>query len=294
VTRFNCNHVFGAETTQAEVSDEISQLTQSAIDGYKVCIFAYGQTGSGKTHTMIGGSDDERGVIPRAAELIFRRCSELKSLGWKFEIHVQCLQVYKEELSDLLPPNKGEKKHEKELLVRDDGNIHGLVNRRVGCVADVEQCLETARKGRVVRGHKVNATSSRSHYLFRMNIAGEHAGTRQKTDGQLNLVDLAGSERIKETGVDSMGKAEAVAINQSLTSLTTVIAAMAAKKKDARVAVPFRNSKLTHLLRASLSGSGKMLMFVNVSPLASHLDETYCSMRFAMAAGGVERGEAHK
>jgi len=130
-----------------------------------------------------------------------------------------------------------------------------------------------------------------------MNIIGRNEGTKQVSEGQLNLIDLAGSERINKSEVAGIGQKEAININQSLTALAGVVAAMAENGKKAAGAkkrhVPYRDSKLTHLLQTSLQGSGKMLMFVNVSPLATHLEETYCSMRFAIKAGGVERGENH-
>lgn len=72
---------------QEEVFDEISQLVQSAMDGYKVCIFAYGATGSGKTYTMLG-TQDERGVIPRAMEQLFKSSCHLEDQGWSFEMKV--------------------------------------------------------------------------------------------------------------------------------------------------------------------------------------------------------------
>ena len=119
-----------------------------------------------------------------------------------------------------------------------------------------------------------------------MNIIGRNEGTKQVSEGQLNLIDLAGSERINKSEVAGIGQKEAININQSLTALASVIAAMAENGKKAAGAkkrhVPYRDSKLTHLLQTSLQGSGKMLMFVNVSPLATHLEETYCSMRFAI------------
>lgn len=88
---------------QDAIFKEIAQLTQSALDGYKVCIFAYGQTGSGKTFTMQGGSAEARGVVPRAAEQIFAHAAAVAPLGWGFTFEASFLEIYNEELCDLLP-----------------------------------------------------------------------------------------------------------------------------------------------------------------------------------------------
>jgi kinesin family protein C1 len=127
----------------------------------------------------------------------------------------------------------------------------------------------------------MNDQSSRSHYVLRLRIR------RQEPDGQtresdLYLVDLAGSERVKESGVSGEQMAEAKAINKSLSSLGDVIAALASAAKH----VPFRNSKLTHLMQNALSGSSKTLMFVNVSPHPRHYHETLSSLRFAQKVNG--------
>ena len=152
-TTFECHQAFDGTTSQCQVSEDISMLVQSAIDGYKVCIFAYGQTGSGKTFTMVGGQGAERGVIPRAAELIFSRCAELRSLGWTFDISISCLQVYNETLTDLLPVPKGEAAHAKELLIKSDGSVWGLRAEGVRAVDEVSKLLAAANANRHTRAH---------------------------------------------------------------------------------------------------------------------------------------------
>ena len=122
-----------------------------------------------------------------------------------------------------------------------------------------------------------------------MTLKGVNERTNERTEGELNLIDLAGSERTKESGVEGQAMKEANAINKSLSSLGDVISAMGdAKAKH----VPYRNSKLTHLLQNALSGSAKTLMFVNVHPGAKHHSESLSSLRFASKVGGVEIGPA--
>ena len=132
----------------------------------------------------------------------------------------------------------------------------------------------------------MNATSSRSHTLFMLYITGTHAGAGQQLEGCLNLVDLAGSERVERSGATGDRLREACNINRSLSSLADVFTAIGAKQAH----VPFRNSKLTHLLQPCLSGDGKTLMFVNIAPEESHAEETLCSLRFASQVNSVELG----
>lgn len=112
---FTFDKVFQPTTTQSHVFEEISQLVQSALDGYRVCIFAYGQTGSGKTYTMEGPSSprgtmmlddpDAMGMIPRAVMQIFQTAESLRPKGWKFEMEASFLEIYNESLRDLLSPS---------------------------------------------------------------------------------------------------------------------------------------------------------------------------------------------
>merc|ERR1719281_127692 len=123
----------------------------------------------------------------------------------------------------------------------------------------------------------MNAQSSRSHSIFALYITGTNADLNTELHGALHLVDLAGSERLARSGATGDRLKETQNINRSLSSLTDVFVA----KAEGRAHVPFRNSKLTHLMEPCLSGHGKTLMIVNVAPEESHAHETLCSLRFA-------------
>ena len=214
--RFKFDRVFGDKASQADIFREVSQLTQSAIDGYKVCIFAYGQTGSGKTFTMTGSGDgDGRGVIPRAAQQVFSHCAELRLLGWSFEFRASALEIYNEELRDLLPADVdaevadaphsrrsgvgGSKDSKLRVVdVKGDVSVPGLRSARIHDADELGSLLTAAARVRSTASTKCNASSSRSHYIFRLRVLGHNAGTGVRCDGELNLVDLAGSERVKE------------------------------------------------------------------------------------------------
>ncbi|CAA3008959.1 kinesin KIN-14N [Olea europaea subsp. europaea] len=254
---FTFDKVFTPEASQEDVFVEISQLVQSALDGYKVCIFAYGQTGSGKTFTMMGkpGIPDQKGLIPRSLEQVFETRQTLQSQGWKYEMQVSMLEIYNETIRDLLATNRlGFDAHRaenmgKQYAIKHDanGNTHvsDLTVVDVHSSKEVSYLLELAAHSRSVGKTQMNEQSSRSHFVFTLRIFGINEGTDQQVQGILNLIDLAGSERLSKSGSTGDRLKETQAINKSLFSLSDVIFALAKKEEH----VPFRNSKLTYLLQ---------------------------------------------
>jgi kinesin family protein C1 len=120
--------------------------------------------------------------------------------------------------------------------------------------------------------------------VFTLRLNGTNSITTESSEGILNLIDLAGSERLAQSGATGDRLKETQAINKSLSCLGDVIAALANKDQH----IPYRNSKLTYLLQNSLGGNSKTLMFVNVSPLSIHFNETLNSLRFATKVSRVE------
>lgn len=297
---FSFDHVFGPQTSQAQVFEEISQLVQSALDGYNVCIFAYGQTGSGKTFTMEGPSTDHlilkdnSGMIPRAVEQIFETAGALVEKGWKFDIEVSFLEIYNETIRDLLNNNGANKdvKHDIRMTSSNSNEVYvtELTIVKVANQQETYNLLKKASHNRSVAETKCNERSSRSHCVFRMKISGQNEKTMETSTGLLNLIDLAGSERLKESGSQGLRLKETQNINKSLANLGNVIMALANKESH----VPYRNSKLTYLLQNCLGGSSKMLMFVNVSPKEECLKETLNSLRFATKVNECNIGTAQK
>ncbi|CAL0322953.1 unnamed protein product [Lupinus luteus] len=301
---FTFDKVFAPNASQEDVVIEISQLVQSALDGYKVCIFAYGQTGSGKTYTMMGkpGHPEEKGLIPRSLEQIFRARQSQHPEGWKYEMQVSMLEIYNETIRDLLsrnkPPSDSTRQENgtpgKQYTIKHDasGNAHvtDLTVVDVQSVEEVAFLLNRAANSRSVGKTQMNDQSSRSHFVFTLRIYGVNESTDQQVDGILNLIDLAGSERLSKSGSAGDRLKETQAINKSLSSLSDVIFALA-KKEDH---VPFRNSKLTYLLQPCLGGDSKTLMFVNISPDQSSAAESLCSLRFASRVNACEIGTARR
>ncbi|XP_047967701.1 kinesin-like protein KIN-14N [Salvia hispanica] len=295
---FTFDKVFVPDNSQEDVFVEISQLVQSALDGYKVCIFAYGQTGSGKTYTMMGkpGLLDQKGLIPRSLEQVFQTKQMLEAQGWKYEMQVSMLEIYNEAIRDLLSTNKSTfdasrvENSAKQYAIKHDANgntfVSDLTILDVRSSREVSYLLERAAQSRSVGKTQMNEQSSRSHFVFTLRIVGVNESTDQQVQGVLNLIDLAGSERLSKSGSTGDRLKETQAINKSLSSLSDVIFALAKKEEH----VPFRNSKLTYLLQPCLGGDSKTLMFVNVSPDPASVGESLCSLRFAARVNACEIG----
>ncbi|KAK3326235.1 P-loop containing nucleoside triphosphate hydrolase protein [Apodospora peruviana] len=286
VVPFEFDRVFSPSVHNQEVFGEISQLVQSALDGYNVCIFCYGQTGSGKTYTMSSAD----GMIPRATHMIYDTITKLKEKSWTYTMEGSFVEVYNEELNDLLTPAvDGKRKLE---IRHDDARKQTTVLNCKSVALDsadkVEIMLRQAQNNRSVAATKANERSSRSHSVFILKLVGENSATLERCEGTLNLVDLAGSERLKHSGAEGDRMKETQSINKSLACLGDVIEALGRGSSH----IPYRNSKLTHLLQYSLGGNSKTLMFVMVSPLEAHLKETLTSLRFATKVHNTHIGTA--
>ena len=297
--KFEFDRVFKGNECQSEIFTEISELVQSALDGYKVCIFAYGQTGAGKTHTMEGSSlnqsDTNRGIIPRAVEQIFKAKQKLSAQNWTFKCSVSHLEIYNEKIRDLLVPKNRNNFYNfgNEYLhihQRQRGNINssvsveGLSRIEVFDPFEVYKLLALASSNRSVSRTECNERSSRSHSVFQLFLSGQNRANGQTRFGVLSLIDLAGSERLKKSNVSSASATqlkETQNINKSLSCLRAVIAALSMNAKGTKH-IPYRNSKLTYLLMDCFGrDSAKTLMFVNLCPEQDKCSESLQSLRFA-------------
>ncbi|KAL8478753.1 hypothetical protein ACS0TY_030583 [Phlomoides rotata] len=287
---FNFDKVYGPTSTQAQVYADTQPLIQSVLDGYNVCIFAYGQTGSGKTYTMTGpdgASEQEWGVNYRALNDLFR-ISDSREGVFKYEVSVQMVEIYNEQVRDLLS-NDGQKK----LGIMSTSQPHGLAVpdasiQVVGSTKDVLKLMETGLNNRAKSSTAMNERSSRSHSIVSVHTRGSDVKTGSTLRGSLHLVDLAGSERVDRSEVTGDRLKEAQHINKSLSALGDVIFALAQKSAH----VPYRNSKLTQVLQSSLGGRAKTLMFVQLNPDATSFGETISTLKFAERVSGVELGAA--
>ncbi|CAL4920379.1 unnamed protein product [Urochloa decumbens] len=284
---FKFDRVFTPKDDQDVVYADASPLVTSVLDGYNVCIFAYGQTGTGKTFTM-EGTETNRGVNYRTLEELFKIAEERKE-SVTYDLSVSVLEVYNEQIRDLLATSSSKKL---EIKQNSEGYNHvpGLVEAKVENIKEVWDVLQTGSNARAVGSNNVNEHSSRSHCMLSIMVRAKNLLNGECTSSKLWLVDLAGSERLAKTDVQGERLKEAQNINRSLSTLGDVISALATKNSH----IPYRNSKLTHLLQDSLGGDSKALMFVQISPSDNDVSETLTSLTFANRVRRVELGPAKK
>jgi len=271
---YNFDAIFDQDSTQDQVFEDCERLIQSAVDGYNVIIFAYGQTGSGKTFT-IQGNEENPGLTPRSIVKMFDIIREMTN----FKVKLTCtmVELYLADLRDLLLPPHSEVK---DLEVKEQAGKVVINNVTEVEILSVTQCEEIFMDGlsrRKTRQTNMNDASSRSHLIFSIMIDTANVNTGVRNVGKLTFVDLAGSEKQSKTGTDKQGQEEANAINMSLSALGNVIQALSEGQKH----IPYRNHLLTKLMKDSLGGTAKTLMFVNCSPSVYNEGEMRNSLDYA-------------
>ncbi|KAI8614007.1 P-loop containing nucleoside triphosphate hydrolase protein [Chytriomyces sp. MP71] len=281
--------------SQEKVYDECgASIIKSVMEGYHGTIMAYGQTGAGKTFTMTGASENykHRGLIPRAISHIFREVAERPQMA--YTIRISYLEIYNENVVDLLAslPDGGdghaggrEGGHgEMSLAVVEDkigvSHVKGLTMPIANNEEEALNLLFEGETNRSIAEHQLNKISTRSHCIFTIYLESRSRveSSERVISSKLNLVDLAGSERISKTHTQGLSLKEAMYINKSLTFLEQVIIALSDKRREH---IPYRQSKLTHVLRDSLGGNCNTLMIANIWGEAQHLEETISTLRFA-------------
>ncbi|KAK3702933.1 Kinesin-related motor protein [Vermiconidia calcicola] len=288
--------VFSPAADQGIVFDEVvSPIMDEVLNGFNCTIFAYGQTGTGKTYTMSGDITDTlpvpdaAGIIPRVLHTLFARLSEDQSEKQENSVKCSFIELYNEELRDLLSADENTK-----LKIFDEQNKNGRATTQVQGMEETH--IKTASKGiqllregshkRQVAATKCNDLSSRSHTVFTITVYMKRqteAGEDYVCSGKLNLVDLAGSENIQRSGAENKRAAEAGLINKSLLTLGRVINALVDKGSH----IPYRESKLTRLLQDSLGGRTKTCIIATLSPAKSNLEETISTLDYAFRAKNI-------
>ncbi|XP_043777625.1 kinesin-like protein KIF7 isoform X4 [Cervus elaphus] len=275
----------------------VQPLLEAFFEGFNVTVFAYGQTGSGKTYTMGEASvaslhEDEQGIIPRAMAEAFKLIDENDLLDCL--VHVSYLEVYKEEFRDLL--EVGTASRDIQLREDDRGNVVlcGVKEVDVEGLDEVLSLLEMGNAARHTGATHLNRLSSRSHTIFTVTLEQRgRAPSRlpRPAAGQLlvskfHFVDLAGSERVLKTGSTGERLKESIQINSSLLALGNVISALGDPQRRGSH-IPYRDSKITRILKDSLGGNAKTMMIACVSPSSSDFDETLNTLNYASRAQNI-------
>uniref|UniRef100_W5LQ99 Kinesin family member 7 n=1 Tax=Astyanax mexicanus TaxID=7994 RepID=W5LQ99_ASTMX len=294
---FHCDFVFEESSAQDEVYVGCVQpLIEAFFQGFNATIFAYGQTGSGKTYTIGEANickllDDEQGIIPRAVAEIFKLLDE-NDLS-DFSVRVSYLEVYKEIFRDLLEVETASK----DIHIREDdkGNIVlcGVKECEVEGLDEVLSLLESGNTARHTAATQMNPYSSRSHTIFTVLMEQRRGGLRatggslQILSSKFHFVDLAGSERILKTGNAGERLKESIQINSGLLALGNVIGALGDPKRKG-THIPYRDSKITRILKDSLGGNAKTLMIACISPSSSDFDESLNTLNYAKRARNIQ------
>ncbi|XP_036280688.1 kinesin-like protein KIF3A isoform X3 [Pipistrellus kuhlii] len=286
---FTFDTVFGPESKQLDVYNLTARpIIDSVLEGYNGTIFAYGQTGTGKTFTMEGvrAVPELRGIIPNSFAHIFGHIAKAEG-DTRFLVRVSYLEIYNEEVRDLLGKDQTQRLEVKE---RPDVGVYikDLSAYVVNNADDMDRIMTLGHKNRSVGATNMNEHSSRSHAIFTITIECSEKGVDGNIHvrmGKLHLVDLAGSERQAKTGATGQRLKEATKINLSLSTLGNVISALVDGKSTH---VPYRNSKLTRLLQDSLGGNSKTMMCANIGPADYNYDETISTLRYANRAKNIK------
>ncbi|XP_053844710.1 kinesin-like protein KIF7 isoform X1 [Vidua macroura] len=282
----------------------VQPLLRAFFRGFNATVFAYGQTGSGKTYTIGEASvasinEDEQGIIPRAMAETFRLIDENDLID--YTIRVSYLEVYKEEFRDLLQVDTASK----DIQIREDdkGNIVlcGVKESEVEGLDEVLSLLEMGNTAKHTGATHINRQSSRSHTIFTVTMEQRRGAGRlplhhrppavpaagQVLVSKFHFVDLAGSERIVKTGNTGERLKESIQINCGLLALGNVISALGDPRRKT-THIPYRDSKITRILKDSLGGNAQTVMIACVSPSSSDFDESLNTLNYANRAQNIQ------
>ena len=301
--------IFPAETDQETIFKEIGlPLLKKFLSGYNSTIFAYGQTGTGKTHTIIGpleslfdDKNENFGLIPNILNFLFGQKEEAKKIiiesskekvkKVEYNLSCSCIEIYNEQLIDLLNNNSQFDKADEILKIREDPKkgmyIENLTELEIDSAKKAKELLISGFKNRHVASTSMNRESSRSHLIYTLFLSTEFEigeGVIVMRSSRMHLVDLAGSERQKYTNTQGQRIKEAGNINKSLSILGNVINAVIEFNEGKTKFVPFRDSKLTYYLKDSIGGNSKTVIIGNISQSYIQISETQSTLNFIQRA----------
>ncbi|XP_076148025.1 kinesin-like protein KIF18A isoform X2 [Alosa pseudoharengus] len=284
--KFVFDNVFGETSEQVEVFENTTKgVVDGVLNGYNCTVFAYGATGAGKTHTMLGSTDNP-GVTYLTMKELWSRMEQVKDEK-VFELAFSYLEVYNEQIRDLMA-NSG------PLAVREDSTkgvvVQGLSVHQPKSAEHILEALDYGNKNRTQHPTDMNATSSRSHAVFQVYLRQQDKTASLNPNvrvAKMSLIDLAGSERASATNAKGARLREGANINRSLLALGNVINTLA-DPKSKKTHIPYRDSKLTRLLKDSLGGNCRTVMIANVSPSSTSFEDTHNTLKYANRAKEIK------
>ncbi|NXF03124.1 KI18A protein, partial [Smithornis capensis] len=283
--KFMFDAVFDEDSSQFEVFEYTTKsLIDGLLNGYNCTVLAYGATGAGKTHTMLGSPDDP-GVMYLTMMALYHSMDQIKEEK-TCGIAVSYLEIYNEQIRDLLVSSG-------PLAVREDAQqgvvVQGLSLHQPKSAGEILQMLDYGNKNRTQHPTDVNASSSRSHAVFQVYLRQQDKTVSINQNvcvAKMSLIDLAGSERASATRAKGARFVEGTNINRSLLALGNVINALADPKRKKHV--PYRDSKLTRLLKDCLGGNCRTIMIAAVSPSSLFYEDTYNTLKYANRAKDIK------
>ncbi|VUZ44948.1 unnamed protein product [Hymenolepis diminuta] len=281
---FAFNRVFQNASSQEDVFEEIRPLVRSFVDGYNVCILTYGPALSGKTYSILG-TQECPGISQRVVTDIFGLCDQLKDI-WKTEVSITMFELYIGIIYDLLATQITQVK------LSGNGSNVKFVNAVERITTSKEDTINWIKQGYGQR--RSNSQSSRSHIIIQICLNSINRTDNQKKASSLMLCDLASSDSTEEIAFDEKQHSEASFINKSLTSLNRVFDALRKRSTQTGLAVPFRDSILTHMLKPYLVGQAKCMLIITASPEEKNLERTLKALEFGQCAMQIALGRPVK
>lgn len=300
-TFFSFDKVIAPTALQEDAYVDIAPTTTADLfAGYNTCILAYGQTGAGKTHTMTGSMDDvdNRGVVPRLCSQLFRGIAA-GDRDVEYTLAVSYMELYNEEIHDLLEekatPRRalfdrygGSPVTPGKLLVHEDpvqgSYVKGLTEVYVSLPGELYLLMRQGNALRATGSTSMNQELLRLHAVFQVRLAQRWVHTGRVVTLRVFLVDLAGSEKVGRSLVAGTALREARNINKSLSALGNVIKALT----EGSAHVPYRDLKLTRILKEALGGNSKTTLVVCVAGEEENLGETRSTLWFGQRAKKIQ------
>eukprot|EP01084_Bolivina_argentea_P069676 126724_1 len=288
---FQLDKIYDENTTQHTISQDLQHFINNIFNGGHLSLFMYGQTGAGKSHTM-QGSVDNPGIITNSMQYIFKTINSDQYKTFQFEIKVAIFHIYNEQILDQLytiddengclninqNTERDRKRHKIRHLRNGKVYVDGLKWIKIKSFDDLLFLQNNAKTNYLRHITYMSAHSSRFHQLMLCDIYCKNVFNNAEYVGKINFIELAGSETVLKYGRYGTILKEAQNINKSLCAFGDVLQSLQRDNKF----IPYRNSKLTHLLMNSLDRNNEceVIVYLNICSTDIHSLETIRTLTF--------------